>query len=272
MKLLSYLILTAVLLSIGAPVVVAQEAVDPWGEQVAPGIEYREYHLSTPNNVFVTRMERDNPLVTIESSIGYGRLSGGAETVKGMAQRYDDAINYWDQTWGNRNQVVASINGFYFGSPVEPSGVPWSGQVYSGWYAKHFTEKESGSGFAWKLDRTAFIGECISHPADKQQVSYFQGGLLIDDQSFNGINVSRDDDEFILYTPQYDLNTGTTGSVDSIEVLVQLANPSLIIPYGDMATAEKGTIIDIRDKKGSTPIPFDHVVLSMLRTPYFLRA
>ena len=114
MKLLSYLILTAVLLSIGAPVVVAQEAAEPWGEQVAPGIEYREYRLPTPNNVFVTRMERDNPLVTIESSIGQGRLSGGTETVKGMALRYDGAINYWGESWGNRNQVVAAINGYYF--------------------------------------------------------------------------------------------------------------------------------------------------------------
>ena len=263
MKLLSYLILTAVLLSIGAPVVVAQEAVDPWGEQVAPGIEYREYRLPTPNNVFVTRMERDNPLVTIESGIGQGKLSGGAETVRGMSERYDGTINYWDQTWGNRNQVVAAINGFYFGSPFESDGVPWSGQVYSGWYAKHFTELESTSGFAWNLDRSAFIGECVSHPANKQQVSYFRDGLIIADQSFDGINVSRDTDEFILYTPQYYANTGTTGSTDAIEVLVQLANPSLIIPYDDMALAEKGEIVEIRDKKGSTLIPFDHVVLSM---------
>jgi hypothetical protein len=264
MKLLSYLILTAILLSIGAPLASAQEADEDW-KQIVPGIDYREYHLSTPNNVFITRMEQNNPQVTIDSSIGLGRLSGGAETVKKMAQRYDGAINYWDETWGNRNQVVAAINGFYFGPPFEPNGVPWSGQASSGWYAKHFTDKESGSGFAWKLDRSAFIGECVSHPVNKQQVYYFREGLIInsDGQSFDGLNVSRDDDEFILYTPQYDTNTGTTGSANSIEVLVQLRNPALIIPYSDMAAADKGKIIDIRDKKGSTTIPFDHVVLSM---------
>jgi hypothetical protein len=265
MKLLSYVILTVLLLSLGAPAVGAEGAADPWGEVVAPGIEYKEYQLPDPVNVFVTRMDRSNQDVTLESSIGQGRLSGGGETVSGMAQRYDGAINFWDQTWGNTNQVAVAINGFYFGPPFEPAGVPWSGQVHSGWYAKHFTELQSESGFAWNLDREAFIGECVSHPADKQQVAYFRDGLLIPDpiQFFDGINVSRDDNEFILYTPQYASDTGTTGSLDSLEVLVQLKRPALIIPYGDMASAEKGEIVGIRNNKGSTAIPFDHVVLSM---------
>ncbi|MGW8224669.1 MAG: phosphodiester glycosidase family protein [Anaerolineales bacterium] len=263
MKLLSYVILAVLMLPLGAPLVAAEEAADPWGEPVAPGIEYREYNLPDPVNVFVTRMDRNNPQVTLESSIGQGRLSGGGETVSSMAKRYDGALNYWEQTWGNTNQVAVAINGFYFGPPNEPAGVPWSGQVHSGWYSKRFTELQSGSGFAWKLDRSAFIGECVSHPADKQQVSYFENNLWIADQFFDDINVGRDDNEFILYTPQYGSNTGTTGSLDSIEVLVQLKRPSLIIPYGDMAAAEKGEIVKILNNKGSTNIPFDHVVLSM---------
>ena len=140
MKRLSYLILTALLLAVGTPLVGAEEAADPWGEPVAAGIEYREYNLPDPVNIFVTRMERNNPQVILESSIGQGRLSGGGETVSGMAQRYDGAINYWDQTWGKTNTVAVAINGFYFGPPYEPAGVPWSGQVHSGWYAKRFTE------------------------------------------------------------------------------------------------------------------------------------
>lgn len=263
MKLFSYAISVVVLLSLGAPLVDAQGAEETWGEPVAPGIEYREYHLPDPVNIFVTRMDRSNEQVTLESSIGQGQLSTGGETVSSMAQRYDGALNYWSQTWGNTNQVVVAINGFYFGSPFEPAGVPWSGQVHSGWYAKHFTELESVSGFAWNLDRSAFIGECVSHPADKQQVSYFHDGLLVDNQVFDGINVSREDDEFILYTPQYGANTGTTGSLDSLEVLVQLKRPALIIPYGDMAAAEKGEIVKFFNNKGSTNIPFDHVVLSL---------
>ena len=35
--------------------------------------------------------------------------------------------------------------------------------VQSGWYAKRFDDLGGGSGFAWKLDRSAFIGECVDH-------------------------------------------------------------------------------------------------------------
>lgn len=241
-----------------SPVGRAQSAPDEW-EPVAEGIDYQEFHLPDPNNVFVTRMARSNPNVILESSIAQGRLSGGPETVSGMARRYDEAINYWNQTWGNRNQVVVAINGFYFGAPEEPSGVPWSGQVHSGWYAKRFWDNESGSGFAWKLDRSAFIGECVSHPADKQVVNYIRTGSVIATQMFHGINVPRQDNQFILYTPQYDADTQTGGD-GAIEVLVELSRPSLIALTADMT---RGKIVKIRDNQGSTPIPFDHVVLSM---------
>jgi hypothetical protein len=267
MKLLSYVFLIVMLLSLGAPVVGAQESVETWGEVVADGIEYREYQLPDPVNVFVARMDRSNLNVTLESSIGQGRLSTGGETVSSMAQRYDGAINYWGETWGNTNQVAVAINGFYFGPPFEPAGVPWSGQVHSGWYTKRFTDVQNVSGFAWNLDREAFIGECVSHPADKQQVSYFRNGLLMPVpepfQFFDAINVERDDNEIVLYTPQYGPDTGTADSFDAIEILVQLKRPSLIIPYAHMAGAEKGEIVKIRNNKGSTPIPYDHVVMSM---------
>ncbi|MFC1922037.1 phosphodiester glycosidase family protein [Chloroflexota bacterium] len=289
MKLLSYFVLTAVLLSIGAPAVVAQEAVDPWGEQVAPGIEYREYRLPAPNNVFVTRMERDNPLVTIESSIGQGRLSGGTETVKGMTQRYDGAINYWDQNWGNRNKVVAAINGFYFDYST---GIPRQGQVHSGWYSKLFDPCETGtggSGFAWKLDRNVFIGESVRNPVN--EIHYFRDDVLINNESnlgtnslenivylplviniigvlpepkqvFDGINVERGQDQLILYTSQYGKDTGTD-KTDSIEVLVRMTSPSLIRDSKDEDFFPIGIIERIFENRGSTQIPFDHVVLSM---------
>ncbi|UCF26776.1 MAG: phosphodiester glycosidase family protein [Chloroflexota bacterium] len=263
MKLFSYLILAVLLMAVGTPLVGAEETADPWGEPVATGIEYREYTLPDPVNVFVTRMERNNRQVILESSIGQGRLSGGGETVSGMAQRYDGALNYWDQTWGSTNQVAVAINGFYFGPPFEPAGVPWSGQVHSGWYSKRFTELESGSGLAWNLDRSLFIGECVSHPASKQQVHFYRLGSEFANLSFDAINIPRNDNEFILYTPQFDYDTGTSGSSEAIEVLVQLQRPSLIIPYSAMAAGEKGEVVEIRNSKGGTPIPFDHVVLSM---------
>lgn len=261
MKTLRTIIVGLCLFFLATPLKNVQGASEAGWEEVAPGIEYRTYQLPDPNNVFVARMERSNLNLTLESSIAQGRLSGGTETVYNMARRYDGAINYWGETWGNRNQVVVAINGFYFGPGTEPPGVPWSGQVHSGWYAKRFWDNQNGSGFAWNLDRSAFIGECVSHPKDKQAVTYFQNGLVIGSQEFDGINIPRGTNQFILYTPQYDSNT-LTDSLNAIEVVVRLPRPSLIVPYAQMT---RGTIVKIRNN-GSTPIPFDHVVLSMQGT------
>jgi hypothetical protein len=228
-------------------------------ESVAPGIEFREFNLPAPNNVFVARMDRNNTGVALESSIGQGRLSGGGETVSGMAARYDGAINYWGQAWGNRNQVAVAINGYYYN---QFTGVPFQGVVHSGWYSKLFDPCEagavSGSGLAWKLDRTLFIGESVTNA--KHDIVYIRDG---DDpvQEFDGINIPRGANQFILYTPQFDQTTKTEGGTDSIEVLVQMTSPSLI--NSNVNFIPRGKIVKIFPNKGSTPIPFDHVVLSM---------
>jgi len=124
-------------------------------ESVGEGIDYQKFKLTNPVpvDVFVARMARANPNVTIESSIAQGRLSGGIETVSNMALRYDEALNFWgpptdpvSSTWGSTNDVIVAINGFYYGAGIEPDGVPWSGQIHSGWYAKRYTDNESSSG------------------------------------------------------------------------------------------------------------------------------
>jgi hypothetical protein len=292
MKLLSYVILAALILSLGAPLAGAQEAAESWGEMVAEGIEYREYELPDPNNVFVTRMERNNPLVTIESSIAQGRLSGGTETVSGMAKRYDGAVNYWEQSWSNTNKVAVAINGYYFDYGT---GIPYQGQIHSGWYSKLFDPCESGtggSGFAWNLNRDAFIGESVRNavreihyllssesnglPSNTQNVvlenfvnlifipiiSMITGDIPQPKQVFDGINVKRGEDQLILYTPQYGRDTGT-GRTDSVEVLVRMTSPSLIKDVKDQTYLPIGEIVRVYENRGSTPIPFDHVVLSM---------
>jgi len=225
-----------------------------WGEEVGPGIEYRLFRLDNPlNNVFVTRMDRNTPVLTIESSLSRGNVAGDTETVSDMAQRYGDAINYWDRTWGQRNQVVVAINGYYFDYGSETA---YSGQIHSGWYAKRFTDcatGSGGSGFAWKSDRSAFIGESVSHPDTKQVITFLDNDYLM---QIDGLNVARGDNDLILYTPQYDSDTGTDSS--GVEVLVEMDAPAGVTD-GEMVT---GTVSQIRKDSGSTPIPFDHVILS----------
>ena len=265
MKLRSLFLLILLAIPFGTIALAQEQAPNTW-ETVGEGIEYQEFRLINPVlvNVFVTRMDRSNENATIESSIAQGKISGGTETVSNMAARYDDALNFWgpptipvSSTWGSTNDVIVAINGFYYGAGIEPSGVPWSGQIHSGWYAKRFYDNESSSGFIWKMDRDAFIGGCISHPNDppnpKQYVYTTSGEFLIID----GVNESRNDDELILYTPQFDRDTDTDNS--GTEVLVEMEAPTHTSVFGDMPY---GIVRRIRQNQGSTPIPYDHVVLS----------
>jgi hypothetical protein len=231
---------------------VAQNA---W-ETIAPGVEFQKFHLTQPRpiDIFVTRMDRANPEVTIDSAIAQGRLSGGTETVSGMFARYQQAINYWGKTWGNRNRVVVAINGYFFGPEREPPGVPWSGLVQSGWYAKRFYETVGDAGFTWKLDGTAHIGKCVYHRGEKNDVTFVDAGY---DPNIQAVNVARTNEELILYTSHFDGTTKT--SAPRVEISIEVDRPALLISDPNYVL---GYVRDIRKNQGSTPIPFDHVVLS----------
>jgi hypothetical protein len=229
----------------------------PW-QAVAPGIDYVALTLTNPANyVYIARFDRSVLSNTLETSIASGYLYSGKETVSQQAARYDQAINYWGQapltpTWGSRNEVVVAINGSYYDVP---NGLPWSGMVQSGWYAKRFDDLGGSSGFAWKLDRTAFIGECVDHVDNKQLVTFADGTS----QPFQGINITRTNHALIVYTPQFDTHTHTDDK--GTEVLVELSRPLLLISSPRAVT---GTITAVYTGtgSGSTPIPFDSVVLS----------
>jgi len=217
------------------------------------GIQFRIFHLVDPRpiNVFVTRLIRNNPDVILESSIAQGKLADGRETVRDMASRYDQAINYWDGKWGNRNRVVVAINGYYFNLG---SGTPLSGQVHSGWYSKRFSDYIGDAGFAWGMDRNAFIGSCVFHSPVKQFITAIKSGQT---RKIHGVNTARGTDELVIYTPQYDSRTHTDDS--GVEILVEMSRPSQILPEPASAV---GIVRKIRDRQGSSKIAFDQVVLS----------
>ena len=224
---------------------------------IAPGINYQKFHLNNPSpvNVFVTRMDRSYTNLTIESSIAQGKLAAGRESITGMADRYDQAINYWGNSWGGRNRVVVAINGYFFDGPT---GTPWSGVVNSGWYAKRFDDTIGDAGFAWTLNRTAHIGSCVFHNGGKNIITFTRTGY---NPSIREVNQPAGESELILYTPQYDTDTNTSSSPGNpvLEILIEMTRPSLVLPTPATAI---GTIRDIRDREGSTMLPFDHVVIS----------
>ncbi len=246
----SSLLLWFVLLLLFTPPHTVHSAEDEW-QAVAPGIDYREFYLEGPNHAYVARMARSNPNLIIESSIAQGTLTGGLETVSGMARRYDQAINYWGKAWGKRNRVVVAINGSFYNMM---SGAPDRGILHSGWYVKRFTDLQNGSGFVWTLDRSAFVGQCVKHIDDKQFITFVEAG---ETQLIAGINQSIGEDELILFTPQFGERTPDVGE-DGVGVLVEMTQPSMVLPYPEMAF---GYVRGVQHQ-GSLPIPFDHVVLA----------
>jgi hypothetical protein len=231
---------------------VAAQADTAW-QTVGDGIDYQEFHFAEPNDVYVARMDRANRSAILDSAVGEGRISHGTERVSAMFRRYDDAINFWGGSWGQRNQVVVAINGSYFNE----IGAPESGQVISGWYAKRFTDLGGGSGLAYGLNRSVAIGQCVLNDRAKQNLVIHHKSRDDTSLPIDGVNIPRGTDQLILYTPQYDDFTHTTAN--GLEVLVEMSRPTLILPFP--ASAD-GFVRQIRDRQGQSLIPFDHVVLS----------
>ena len=222
---------------------------------VGTGIDYQQFTITMadnlPNNVFITRMAVANTNCIIGSMIALNHVSGAREVVSSQAPRYEDAINYWGQSWGNRNDVVVAINGSFFNGT---SGIITGGHIYDGWYSKRFDDWGGQTGFVWKQDRSYFIGVCPHYVASEQTVTL--GGSS---RTFDGINIARGADQLILYTPQYNNNTLTDSS--GVEVLVELPAPLMTAP-----STTTGTIRQVRLGQGATSIPFDGLVLSGVGT------
>ena len=230
-------------------------------QAVVPGIDYREYAITmpdgSPNKLFVARMDRSNASCILDSCIGQGQLRSGRETVSGMAQRYEDTINYWGQTWGARSDVVVAINGDGFNLTT---GIPTSGQIISGWTAKRFLDYSGGSGFCWKLDRSCFLGGNVRNGSvhDRQRI-YFPDGSYVVPSNVNTAEDPGDAGELLVFTTHFADRTYTDNA--RTEIVVEMSRPILSFPNGSPDYVS-GVVREIRTNQGNTPIEFDRVVIS----------
>jgi hypothetical protein len=236
--------------SIGPGTQAMVDQIEGW-EMVAPGVDFKPYSTTDPNRIYVARMWRNDPAVFLESSVGTGALAAGRETVSGMARRYDQAINAWGGEWGGRNKVVVAINGDYF-DPI--TGNPENGQIQSGWYVKRYNDYEGWSGFVWGSDRSATIGQCLVSTKGGQYVTFADREKTL---AIDGLNTTRGTNNLILYTPQFAVNTLTDDS--GVEIVVEMERPLSVSEAGEPSY---GIVRAIHTDQGSTPIPFDSVVLS----------
>ncbi len=259
-KLFHRLILLLAILGLLTPVYSAraEQPTPPTGDWgfIRWGIDWQKFHLTNPRpiDIFVARMHRAEPSTTIETAIAMGTIAQGRETPSGMAARYNGAINDWNQVWGNRNDVAVAINGYFF-DRSGGTGVPWSGVVHSGWYAKRFSDNIGDAGFAWTQEREAFIGSCVYHTGNENETLFENAGTFA--PNIDAINVARNSEEFIVYTPQFDSDTNTDGT--ALELLVEMTTPSQVLPK---PVGAEGYIRRINKTTGSTPLYADYVVLS----------
>jgi hypothetical protein len=225
-------------------------AEDGW-EPLTEGIAYREFLLAGPNRAYVARMDRANPSLIIDSAIALGQVGAGKEPVSQMVTRYDQAINAWGGSWGSRNRVIVAINGSFYNTST---GVPYSGIVHSGMYTRWYGSLGGSSGFAWTLDRQAFIGQCVYHRPEKQLLTYLASGAT---QLISGVDVPGEGNDLILLTP--DAGLPSSMGAGRINMLVELERPLLILPVPRMV---RGTIRELREDVIPTELAFDAIVVS----------
>jgi len=226
-----------------------QATSDGWAS-VGEGVEYKEFHLPGPNWVYVARMDRHNPNVTLDTMIAQAPGADQRETVSVLAARHDQAINSWNGTWGTRNQVVVAINGSFHD---RESGVSYGGAIHAGWIGPWSGDWTSPLNVGWTMDRDLVLGSCTWLPPEAQVLTYLAAGQT---QPIGGLNVSAQDNQLVVLTPEF--TSHTPGGPYATEVLVEMARPAFIIPTPRMA---RGIIREIRDGMDPTTIPFNYVVL-----------
>jgi len=249
------LLLSCLVFSTTNSVTAIAQGIDPLWQPLAEGIAYRQFFLPGPNRVYVTRLDLFNPNPTIETSLANGVMTGGLQTVLGQAELYDQSISMAPETLGQRYQVIAAINGGFYNTD---NGLIAGGMLQSGWYLNRYLDRQSSGGFAWGALRQPFVSECIVQRPGAQLVRLLPGGETI---RIDGLNRVADDDQLLVYTPQF--GAQTPALKEGLEVLVDLEAPG-VLSAGAPVT---GTIRLAREDQGGLPIGFDQLVLSAIGAP-----
>ena len=214
---------------------------------VGDGIEYQDYTISGPNNLFVTRMLRSNTNAIIDALLAKGSVASN-QTVPAQYSANDDAVFFDGNDWGPRYSMVAAINGDFYLSGGVSRGI----RVSNGWYSSQINTDGSIYGaFGWTKDRETIMSG-YPNAVQTMRVTFPDSGLSL---SVSGINRAPGDNELCVINPFMGLTTGTDSTVT--EVLMQLTSPNLISQIGII-----GRVKAVFVNTGSTTIPFDCVVLS----------
>lgn len=218
---------------------------------IGDGIEYQEYTLSDPNNLFVTRLLRSNTKAIIDLTMANGSNASN-ETVPAQVSDNDDSVFFDGDDWGPRYDIIAAVNGDLYLSGGVSRGI----RISNGWYASEINSDANIYGaFGWTTDRQPIMSG-YPNATQTMNITFTASGTSY---AISGINTAPASNEICIFTPQNGLTTGTSASAPVTEVVVQLTSPNIVSPS---PSGVAGYVKEVKTVYGSTTIPFDCVVLS----------
>lgn len=220
----------------GIIIVLSVLTVCGFTDELTTGVEHLQYHLDTPNDINVIRIDKRQAESRLKIGFPQGKRNFSEKaTVSDILKTYHDA--------GER--VVAAVNGSFFG---EGSGI-------SGFLASEGNYIQP-SGSSWETLGILINGDCII----ERSVTNDNGAITFPDNSsmtIDLLNQVRNPDTLVCYTPDWGKSTTTTAKGVEV-VLTNVSYP--MRPDKEVV----GRVAEIRkgDNSTNTLIPEDGMVLS----------
>ncbi len=212
-------------------------------ETIGDGIEYQSWTIDGPNNVFATRMDRNNPNASIAMTQAKDAYKGN-QTVRSQMSDNDGRIFYDGTEWGKRYKPIAGVNGDFYLSGGKSRGI----RINDGHLTVSMGHDDTiWGGFYWTAARQAL-----------QSASYIKNTTIFLKYTDNSVvdvtdvNASAADNGYTMYNAKYGLRSPSDS--DATDMLVYLGKPNII-------GAVMGKVKSITTG-GNTVIPFDCCVIT----------
>ncbi|MBP5093232.1 MAG: phosphodiester glycosidase family protein [Abditibacteriota bacterium] len=211
-------------------------------ETVGEGIEYREYTLPGPNNVFVSRMYRHNPNAGMTIMTANDRRKGN-QTIGDQLDLYDGKVLFDGKDWGKRLKPVVGVNGdFYLGG-----GASRTLRVADGYMAYPMLDDQSiWGGFYATFGGDMFISGSAVRSSSVTLIC--PSGKSFD---ISAVNSDLPENGAAIYNYKYGLSAPAADTV----AVIDPGGPWLVgTTSGDVVSLGKG--------EEETVIPFDRCVVA----------
>ena len=205
-------------------------------ETIGEGIEYQQWSISGPNNVYVARMIRSNPNASI-AMISANDSYKSKQIVRSQMSDNEGRIFHDGTEWGKRYYPIAGVNGdFGFSGGATRSFRISDGQPT----IPSFDDGALFGSFFWTVDRRALQGG--SYIRSYSVKLTYAGGKQV---NITYANDAIPDNGYAMFNPKYGLSVPDCGAA----MIVKTDGP---VNPG----THSGTVLSV-DSGGGRVIPFD---------------